>query len=86
MPPRFSIALLLIVCTCSSRLQHNLSSLYHWYQRLSEDYPHIVTLNKTIGKTYYEREIIALHFTDRNEQRSKPKIYLQCLLHSSELV
>lgn len=59
--------------------------MYYWYQKLSEDYPYIVRLHKTIGKSYYERDIMALHFTDRSELEDKPKIYLQCLLHSSKL-
>ena len=64
--------------------QHNLSSMYHWYLKLSEDHPDTVRLNKTIGKSSHEREIAALHFTEKSEHKDKPKIFMQCLLHSSE--
>ena len=56
-----------------------------WYQRLVEDHPDIVSLTPSIGQSYYERHIFALHFTSRDVVRHKPKIYLQCLLHASKL-
>ena len=45
-----------------------------------------MNVNVSIGKTYFERDIMAVHITDRSVNGHKPKIYLQCLLHASMYV
>ena len=45
-----------------------------------------MNMNVSIGKTYFERDIMAVHITDRSVNGHKPKIYLQCLLHASMYV
>lgn len=61
--------------------------MYNWYHQLAESHPDTVTLNESIGKTYYGRDILAVHFTDGRSVGEatprRPKIYFQCLLHPS---
>lgn len=67
-------------------LQHNVTEIYKWFRTLSLEHPSTVTVNVSIGKTYFERDIMAVHITDRSVNGHKPKIYLQCLLHASMYV
>lgn len=54
---------------------------------LSLSHPSLINLHPSIGKTYYERDIFAVHVTDKASVRAgeqRPKVYIQCLLHPSE--
>lgn len=66
---------------------HNLTQIYSWFQKLSVDYPDTLTLNSSIGRTHYNYSIMAAHVTSKGVgQRTKPTIYLQCLLHAREWI
>lgn len=56
-----------------------------WYRQLEENYPDRVSI-RTIGHTQRGRELIAVHITDRTQHNKKQFIYLQCLLHASQLL
>ena len=60
-----------------------MTEIYKWFRTLLLEHPSTVTVNVSIGKTYFERDIMAVHITDKSVTRHKPKIYLQCLLHAS---
>lgn len=73
---------------CFLHSQLNYSSLYEWFHQLANAHPDTVTLNESIGTTYYGRDILAVHFTDgwSHVGEATPrrlKIYFQCLLHPS---
>ena len=66
-------------------IQHNRSDIYEWFQLLSQEHPSKIEVT-TIGRTYSDREIIAVKISDgasTTNSHEKPKIYLQCLLHAS---
>lgn len=63
--------------------------MYQWYRELAEQHPLTVTINDSIGKTHYDRDIMALHITDRDHRgapEERVKIYIQCLLHASKFL
>ena len=69
-------------------MQHNLSSIYHWYRLLANQYPSRVRVVESIGTTQQGRDIMAVHISDWTNGGStatkRPKVYLQCLMHASE--
>ncbi len=78
---------MLVVVTGNSPTQYNLSDVYGWYRDLAAQHPSMVTLNDSIGKTHYDRDIMAIHITDKGTRKpgGKLKIYIQCLLHASKI-
>ena len=62
--------------------------MMEWYEELASSHPNLVRLVPSIGKTHYQRDIPALHITHKpslDAASLRPKIYLQCLMHASEL-
>lgn len=45
-----------------------------------------MTVNVSIGKTHFGRDIMAVHITDESASGHKPKLYFQCLLHARKCV
>jgi hypothetical protein len=64
---------------------HNLSSMYDWYYELPSKYPDAVSIH-TIGYSYHQRPLIAVHVTHKSSNAKKPIIFVQCLLHSREWI
>ena len=67
-------------------LQHNLTEVYSWFRELADAHVAMVTLNTSIGRSHYGRNIMSVSITDRSVSEHKHKIYFQCLLHASKLI
>ncbi len=65
--------------------QHNLSTIYEWYEQLSTIYPDSMEFMSEIGHTSNNRAIVAVKLLNKRtpSSKQKPVIYLQCLLHAS---
>ena len=62
--------------------QHDLPEIYSWFEDLAAAHPQYLTVNSSIGKTYHNTDIMAVHFTDKSDPQRKIKVYFQCLLHA----
>lgn len=68
-------------------LQHNYSEIRNWSEAMATHHPALVRYVPSIGHSHRGVPIFALHVTNdtQNVTDDKPKIYVQCLLHASEL-
>jgi murein tripeptide amidase MpaA len=65
---------------------HDLPEIYSWFEDLAAAHPQYLTVNSSIGKTYHNTDIMAVHFTDKSDSQRKIQVYFQCLLHAREWI
>lgn len=67
--------------------QHDVDEIYSWFEDLATSHTDYVTVNHSIGKTYYDTDIMAVHITDKSVASDhKVKVYFQCLLHARKVI
>ena len=67
--------------------QHDFPTITKWYKKLSQDHSGLVKVQDSIGVTEEGRHLSAVHITAdaQDMATNKPKFYMQCLIHASEL-
>ena len=68
---------------------HRYEAIKEWYQKLAQEFPHLIKFVPSIGKTHEGRDLFAVHLTAYNSSSSSPakkQIWFQSQIHAREWI